>query len=354
MPPLLRFLIRRSFAALLSLLIITMILYAGVMLTPAEARVSLFLPPGKGGERTTETRLNVLIEQYHLDDPYLVQYGTWLKSLFTGSWGYSPTFHEDVLPALQKRMPATLELAAYSLLFLIPIGLASGLIAGWKKDTGLDQIFKGAAFLGASIPPIILAICLLAVFYIDLGWFAPGRIDTATYYDMVRTDFVHYTGALTIDSLLNHRLDIFAKALRHMVMPGVTLSLFHWATLSRVTRSLVIEQRDQEYITAARGRGLAESRILFRHALRPILAPALTTMAFSAASIVTSIYVVEIIYGLSGVTQLIVKSISSTPDASTVLGFAVYSVLMVIGLMLLLDLAQAIFDPRIRNEVFRR
>jgi peptide/nickel transport system permease protein len=111
MPPFLQFLIRRIFLAFLSLIIITMLLYAGVMVTPPEARARLYLPPGRGGERATENRIKVYIRQYHLDEPYLVQYFYWMWSLLDGSWGYSPTLRTNVLPSLIQRTPVTLEMA---------------------------------------------------------------------------------------------------------------------------------------------------------------------------------------------------------------------------------------------------
>ncbi len=353
MPPLLQFIVRRLFYALVSLVVITMVLYAGVMLTPPEARARLYLPPGKGGERATEEFINVLIKKYHLNDSYLVQYGYWAKELLTGSWGYSPTLRADVLDSLLYRTPATLELAFYSLLLLIPLGLINGLAAGWRAGGLSDGIFRSLAFLGTSTPPFILSMVLLSFFYVKLGLLEPGRLDVTTEIQLSRSGFVEYTRALTLDCLLNGRFDVFLVALKHLVMPVVTLSLYHWATLGRITRATVMTERNKEYITAARARGVNETRLVWRHALRAILAPSLTAIALSAASVVTGLFVVEIIFGLTGVSEVIVVSMRSYPDAPAALGFAVYSVLMVLGLMFILDVVQAILDPRVREEVLK-
>jgi peptide/nickel transport system permease protein len=351
MPPFLRFLTRRLISIPFSLLIITMLLYGGFMVASPEARARLYLPRGKGGERATENFVDSIIRQHHLDEPFVVQYIYWVRSLLTSSWGYSPTLQEDVLPSLLKRTPLTLELVIYSLLLLIPFGLASGLVAGWWQNSWLDGLFRSSAFFGTSIPPFIFALALLSIFYVKLGWFSPGRIEVTTTMELTRSGFVNYTGVLTLDSLLNHRFDIFLTALRHLAMPVFTLSLFHWATLGRITRNIVIDQQNKEYIIAARARGIRERRLLWRHVLFTILAPSLTTIALSAASIVTGTYVVEIIFGLAGISQVIVISMQSVPDAPAALGFAVYSVLMVISLMFVLDLLQAVIDPRVRDEV---
>jgi peptide/nickel transport system permease protein len=353
MPPFLQFIVRRLLYALLSMIVITMVLYAGFMLTPPEARARLYLPPGKGADRASEQYIQNIIDSNHLDDSYITQYAYWVKSLLTSTWGFSPTLHDEVLPSLLRRTPATLELAFCSLLLLIPMGLASGLFSGWRPGSRFDIVFRSFAFLGTSMPSFILSMILISIFYIKLGWFPPGRLDVATELDMARSGFVEYTGAMIIDSLLNQRFDILAITLRHLAMPVFTLSIYHWATLGRVTRSTILNERGKEYITAARARGVREKKLIWRHALRAILAPSLTTMVLSAASIATGVFVVEIIYNLTGVSQVIVIAMSSSPDAPAALGFAVYSVIMVLGLMLTLDIVQALADPRVRDEVLK-
>lgn len=356
MNPLIQFALRRLFAAAISMIVITMMLYAGVMITPPEERAQLYVPKGKSGQSlaVSEQYIQVIIRENHLDEPFLIQYVYWLRSLTDGSWGYSPALREDVLPALLARTPATLEVALYSLLLLIPLGLAAGLFAGWRPGERFDGLFRAAAYVGTTMPPFIFSMFALAVFYVQLGWFAPGRIDPTMEYQLADAGFKAYTGALTLDALLNARLDVFWMALRHLAMPVMTLSMFHWATLGRITRATVMDERRKEYITAARARGVREGTLLFSHALRPILSPSLTVIALSAASILTGVYVVEIIFGINGVSNVIVAAMESlAPDAPAALGFAVYSVLIVITLMFVMDLIQGVLDPRVRDEVLR-
>jgi peptide/nickel transport system permease protein len=260
----------------------------------------------------------------------------------------------DVLPALLRRTPATLELTLYSLLLFIPAGLASGLLSGWRPGRRFDSLFRASAYVGTTMPPFILALIALAIFYVKLHWFAPGRIDSSLEFELSRSGFATPTGALTIDSLLNLRLDVFVVALRHLAMPVLTLSIFHWATLGRITRATVLNVRSKEYIVAARARGVKDRSLLWRHALRPILAPSLTAIGLSAAAIVTGVFVVEIIFNIPGVSQIIVVAMQNAPDGPAALGFAVYSVLMVISLMFFMDLMQALLDPRVRDEVLKQ
>jgi ABC-type dipeptide/oligopeptide/nickel transport system permease component len=356
MPPFIQFVIRRFLVIPISLIVITLLLYGGVMLTPPEGRASLYFPP-KLNPNLTEAQLAKLqeqiIERHHLRDPFLVQYGYWVQSLFDGTWGYSPSIHESVLPALLKRTPVTLELAMYSLLMLVPLGLISGVMAGWKRSGVFDTVFRSLAFLGTTTPSFILALVLLSAFYINLGWFAPGRIGLTYGLEISKETFASPTGMLTIDSLLNGRLDIFKDAWKHLAMPIFTLSLYHWATLARIARASMIDERPKEYILSARARGLSERRVVWHHAFRNMLSPSLTSIALSATSILTGVFVAEIIYDFNGVSSVIVKAMRGIPDAPAALGFAIYSVILVLILMFLLDVLQAALDPRVREGVLK-
>lgn len=351
--PFLEFLLRRIVYAALSFVVITMVLYGAVMLVPAEARAQLYIPKGKGGERISANFVRVMIREHHLDDPYPIQYGYWLKGMLDGTWGFSPTLQEEVLPALLRRTPVTLELALYSLLFFIPLGLWSGLMAGWRPGGIFDSVFRGAAFLSLSMPPFILAMILMAIFYAKLSWFPPGRLDIMLDMQLARESFRAYTGMMTIDGILNGRLDVTANAFKHLVLPVFTLSIFHWATLGRIARTMIIGERRKEYLLAAKARGISEREVLGKHALRSILAPSLTGIALSAASIVTGVYVVEVIFLMNGISNVVVAAMSTQPDAPAVLGFAVYSVIIIIGLMFMLDILQVAVDPRVRAEALK-
>lgn len=353
MPPFLQFLIRRLLLVPVTLFIITIVLYGGVMLTPADARADLYIPKTNRAltDEQYERMIKIIVRTHHLEDPLPIQYAYWVKSLFESGWGYSPSLRDEVLPSLLRRTPATAELTLYSLLFFVPLGLLSGAISGWRQEKWFDAGFRGTAFFGTSIPSFILAIIFIAIFYVQLDWFAPARLSNPTKFEIQEESYRKPTGFITVDALVNGRYDIFEEALRHLAMPVMTLSLYHWATLGRLTRSTIIETRKKEYIISARARGVAERRVLWRHAFRNALAPALTSMGLSAASLLTGVFVVEIIFGINGVSEVITKATSGIPDAPAALGFAVYSVVMVLVLMFILDVVQAILDPRVRAEV---
>jgi peptide/nickel transport system permease protein len=155
---------------------------------------------------------------------------------------------------------------------------------------------------------------------------------------------------LTIDGLLNGQLDVSLEALRHLVLPVITLSLVHWATLGRVTRAAMIEELGQQYVIAALSRGLSQREAVWRHALRNAILPGLNSSAIAVASLVTGVFVIESVFGFHGISELMVIAVTQL-DLPLTLGIAVYSVLVVLPFMLVLDILQAIIDPRMREGV---
>lgn len=344
-----KFVVGRLIAIPITLFIITVALYGIVMIAPPEERAQLYFPPRTRAnmpEHLLEAKLNQIIEEQGLNDPFPQQYLRWVGNLLQGDWGWSPTYNADVLTLLKKRTPVSAELAFYALLTLIPLALLSGLIAGWFPGGRYDTGYRFLAFLGTSIPPFILGLFLLSIFYVGLRWFPPGR---SGIYGLQTSDFVAYTGFLTFDGLLNNRLDVTVDAARRLVLPVFTLSVLHWATISRVTRVAVIEERNKDYIVSARARGLRGRTIVGRHAFRNALLPALTTGVLSAAALITGVFIVESVFNLKGLSELLTRGFYGAPDASLTMGFAVYSTLLVIPIMFILDLFKGIVDPRIRE-----
>lgn len=180
-----------------------------------------------------------------------------------------------------------------------------------------------------------------------LHWFPPERLGTE-YSTIFKSDsFRTFTGFATIDGLLNGRLDVTLDAFRHLILPVISLGMLNWATLGRVARVSALEELPKDYITAASAHGVRRQKILWRHVFRNILAPSLTSSALSAASLFTGVVVIERTFNFKGVSEMVL-SISLIPDSCAVMGFAVYSILVVLAVMTILDIVQAIFDPRIQ------
>ncbi len=323
------------------------------MLTPAEERATLYLPKNTGRmtEEQIQKLINLIIERNQLNASFPVQYVAWLNSLAHGTWGWSPTLNEDVLEGLLRRTPTTVELTLYSLLLFIPLGIITGSVAAGSAHKKKDVTLQVSAFIATAMPTFILALFLISVFYAGLKWFPPGRVGTAVSAVVSGSSFHQYTGLLTIDGLLNARPDVTVDALRHLVLPVFTLSLFHWATLQRITRAAMLDEIGKEYMLAIKAKGITQRRAVWHHALRNVYSPVLTSSILSAASLLTGVFVVEIIYNYPGVSHVITQGIASIPDAPAAVGFAVYSIVAVLSLMFILDVIQAWLDPRYREGI---
>jgi peptide/nickel transport system permease protein len=347
----LKYILKKLATLFISFVGLTAAIFASILLFSPESRASLYLSPRPNrSPETTQRLITQYIEEYRLDDPFLTQYGRWFVNLFQGEWGYSPNYDADIFDVVLRYTPATLELLLFSLLLFIPVGILTGVLAGRRRDRPVDLAIRLAAFTASSIPLFILAFIFLAVFYIALGWFAPGRLSVLNTFYVKTPSFQFFTGFMTLDGLLNGRPDISLDALRHLALPALTLSLLHWAAMTRLTRAVVIEEEKKEYVTAAYARGLPGGWVTWRHIFLNCLSPVLTASALTAATLMTELFVVEIIYNYEGLTQLI-RTLLNIPDGSAVMGFIVINILLTFSLIFVFDVAKAFIDPRIREEV---
>jgi peptide/nickel transport system permease protein len=356
MPPLLRFLLNRLLMIPATLLVVTAVIYGAIMLSPPHMRATLYMSAKQqdglylmSPEQIKEIA-KPIVARRHLDAPYPVQYGLWLVNILQGDWGYGPSIRDQVLPYLLRRSPVTAELTLYSLLFFIPLGLFSGVLAASRKDRGFDRSFRLAAYCATAVPPLILAALLLSIFYVGINWFPPERLSTANNQLVQAAGFHLYTGLITLDGLLNRRPDIALDAARRLVLPVITVSLLHWATLARVTRTTMLDELQKEYVIAARARGVSERALVWRYAFRNTLAPALNSSALSASSLLTGILVVERLFAFHGISDIF-NPAWMTPDAPVAMGFIVYCVFVVAIMMFIFDLLMAILDPLVRAGV---
>jgi ABC-type dipeptide/oligopeptide/nickel transport system permease component len=352
MHSLFKFLFRRVFFAVITLLLISIILFGIIYLSPLDLRINLFMPPNVPSRISEEdiVRIRDLIaEKNHLYDPFIVQYWHWARNFVENQWGYSPSLHQYVLPAILSNSPVTIELTLCSLLLIVPLSLASGIRAGSKKDKPADFIIRVLSMIVSHTPLFIMAYFLLTVFYVNLKWTTLMDIDISKF----QSDGTYhvYTGMRIIDGLLNGRLDAVITALKRLSLPVLTVTASQWAFLSRITRNATIEELQKDYITGARARGASNHQILTNHVLRNTMSVFLSNTAMAAATIVTGVFIVERIFILPGVSDLLFRHDAFVPDPVAVIGFTFYCVIMVLIIMLILDVLNAAVNPLISREV---
>ena len=297
--------------------------------------------------------IDAIIHQYHLDEPWYVQYWAWLKAASQGNLGYSKVAKMPVLKAISNRFPSTVELALAALLPVVGVGIWLGTAAALNRDRLIDQITRVLSIVGWSLPTFVLGIWLLVIFYGGFNWFTPGQVTSAHAVELANTvadgTFHRFTHFLTLDALLNGRFDIFRDVIWHLVLPVITLSAVSSAQIMRVMRSSLLDALGQDYVRTARSKGLAEAVVNRKHARRNALIPVLTLAGFTLIGLLNGVVITETIFNYPGMGSFIATAATQL-DYSSVLGGAVFTAVVVVVANLVVDVLYGLVDPRIRYD----
>lgn len=288
-----------------------------------------------------------LIEKYGLDDPFLVQYRRWLGQVLHGDLGWSKTAQAPVAQALAERLPATIELALFAAVPMIGLAIWLGVSAAVHHKGWRDHSLRFLSITGSSLPSFVLGILLLMVFYGGLQWFPPGRLSLWAEQAVYAADFHRYTGLNTVDGLLNSRLDITADALRHLILPVITLAVVSWAALMRITRTSMLETLGQQYVTTARAKGLPERDVIYKHARRNAMIPVVTISTSLLVGLLTGVVITETVFNYKGIGFWAVQA-TGLFDVPAVIGVALFVTTFVVLGNLVADILYTIVDPRVR------
>lgn len=318
----------------LGLLAITFVIGRVVPIDPVLAVV---------GERASQETYDAVRQELGLDDPLLMQFGRYVWAVVQGDLGTSIASGRPVQEELWQYFPATLEVATFGIMIGVLLGVPMGVIAAARQGSWIDQSIRIVGLAGYAIPAFWLGLVGLVVFYARLGWVGgPGRIDL--FLDgLVPTR----TGLLLVDSLLAGDLDSFAGAFRHIVLPGIILGFYSLAYISRMTRSFMLEQLAQEYITTARVKGAPERVVIWRHAFRAIRVPLITVIGLSYAGLLEGSVMIEVVFSWPGIGSYLTNALLNS-DMNAVLGAT-----LLIGSAFILinkgsDLLYRVLDPRAR------
>jgi peptide/nickel transport system permease protein len=224
-----------------------------------------------------------------------------------------------------------------------------GIQAAVNQDKFIDQVLRVSAIAGWSIPTFVFGLVVLMYFYADLDWFPAGRLSIAMS-EIVQSDaFIRYTKMNTIDALLNLRFDVFLDAIRHMVLPVITLSVVSWAFLLRVTRSSMLDTLRQDYITTAHAKGLPVNKVVSRHAVPNALIPVITIGGLTLVDLIDGVVITETIFNFPGLGMFLAEAASSL-DVVSVLGITLFSSIILMVGNLIVDVLYGIVDPRIHLD----
>ena len=293
------------------------------------------------GEKAPQEAYDRMFKELGLDRPVYEQFFTYVGRVAQGDFGNSVFTGRPVVDDLMSVFPATLELATIGILIGVLVGVPLGVIAAANNGRWQDQAIRVLSLSGYSVPVFWLGIVLLLVFYGKLGWVAgPGRIDIA--YDGLVDE---WSGILTIDALRAGDMDVFYNALSHMVLPATLLGLFSLAYISRMTRSFMLTQLNQEYITLARAKGASERSVIWRHALKNARVQVITVCFLSYGFLLEGAVLTETVFSWPGLGLYMTNALFNA-DLNAVIGGTILIGAVFILLNALADVVYRFADPR--------
>jgi len=297
------------------------------------------------GDRANQATYERVARELGLDQPPIVQYLIYLKRLVTGDFGMSVLTSQPVLSDLLRVFPATFELATIAILIGVALGVPAGVTAAAYKGRWPDHLIRIVGLLGYSVPVFWLGLVGLFIFYGKLGWVGgTGRLDVL-YQGIV----MPHTGVILIDSAIKGNWQIFANAFSHLILPAGILGYFSLAYIARMTRSFMIDQLSQEYVTAARIKGNSYRRAVWRHAFPNIVVPLITVIGLSYASLLEGAVLTETVFAWPGLGLYITRALFNS-DMNAVLGGTIVVGTVFITINLVSDLLYKLFDPRLRTS----
>jgi peptide/nickel transport system permease protein len=295
------------------------------------------------GDRAPEHVIARVREEMGLNKPLWEQFAIYVSKVLHGDFGTSVLTSNPVMQDIRRVFPATLELATLGTLIGAGLGVPLGVWAAVRRGRLPDQIVRVVGLVGYSAPIFWLGLMALVVFYARLGWVGgPGRMDIVYEFTLSPV-----TGLLLIDTAMKGEWAAFGNALSHLILPASLLGLFSLAYIARMTRSFMLHELTQEYVVAARAKGLSESRIIWRHALRNAMVPLVTVIALSYAGLLEGSVLTETVFAWPGLGLYITNSLQNA-DLNAVLGGTIIVGSVFIGLNLVSDLLYRLLDPRTR------
>lgn len=278
-----------------------------------------------------------------LDKPLWQQFAIYIAKVFTGNLGTSVLTSNPVTEDIKRVFPATLELATLGTLIGVLIGVPLGILAAVNQGRWQDQVARVVGLVGYSVPVFWIGLMALLLFYAKLGWVSgPGRI-SVVWQDIVTTR----TGIIMLDAALEGEWEAFWDAFSHLILPALVLGLLSVAYISRMTRSFMISELQQQYVIAARVKGVSETAVIWRHALRNAAVPLFTVIALSYMHLLEGSVLTETIFAWPGLGRYLTNALLNA-DMNAVLGGTLVVGVVFIAVNLLTDIIGRLADPRVR------
>lgn len=356
-----RFIIRRLLVSIPVLFGVVSIVFLLARVIPGDPCVAAL------GERASPASCFQFRERFGLNEPIPVQFAIYLGDLASGDLGDSIRTGQPVTEIIVERMPTTVELTIYALLFATVVGMILGIISAYRRNSRVDVGTMVLANLGVSIPVFVLGLLLVYVFAIVFkdtfvalppsSRLSPGfqfesiaeawGLDTLAGPPRTILDFL--SNMYTLNGLVTGQFGLLIDALRHMILPAVALGTIPMAIIARITRSSLLEVLGQDYVRTARAKGMRPRIVMFRHGLRNAMLPVVTVIGLSVGALLSGAVLTETIFSLAGMGLAIYQSILGF-DYIVIQGMALVGAVIYVAVNLIVDVSYGFLDPRVRVQ----
>jgi len=354
-----QFIIRRLLVSIPALFGVIFIVFVLARLLPGDPCLAAL------GERATDEICDAFNDRYGLNEPILVQFALYLRGLAAFDLGESIRYGRPVTEILIERLPTTIELAFYALLFASIVGITLGMAAALRRNSKTDVTTMGIATLGVSIPIFVLALILQYIFAVALrgtplqlppsGRLSPGMqfetipeawgLENLEGLPRVVLDFL--SNIYTFNFAITLQFDPLLDAVQHLILPVIALGTISLAIIARITRSSLLEVLGLDYIRTARAKGVSDRNVLRRHAFRNAMLPVVTIIGLQLGILLAGAVLTETIFNLTGVGKTMFESITGR-DYIVVQAFTLIIAVIYLSVNLIVDVSYAFLDPRIR------
>lgn len=308
--------VRRGIQLVFLLLGISFLVFSSMYIAPGDPATMV------GGPTATETDLEAIRDNLGLNDPFLVQYGRYLKHAAQGDFGYSYQSKQAVSEAISIRFPNTLKLAIASMIVAVVIGIFAGLISALKHNSWLDVTSTTFALAGISIPNFWLGTLLILVFAVNLQWLPVGGLSEPFY---------------TVDGF------------KQLILPAITLGTGSAAMIARMARSSMLEVIKADYVRTARAKGVKERNVIWIHTLKNAMIPVITVIGLNFGFLLGGTIITEKVFAINGVGRLMIDSIAMR-DFPMVQGSVLLVATLFVVVNLIVDIVYTFIDPRISYD----
>lgn len=313
----LAYIIKRLLTTIPVLFVVSIVIFLIIHITPGDPAANIL-----GMEATTD-QIEQLNEEMGFNRPITEQYISWVAGVFQGDLGDSIFMRQPVTQAIAEHIGPTLSLAIFAQVIALLLAIPFGVIAAYKRGTAVDTTLMSVSLLGMAIPSFLLALLLMLVVGVKLQW-----LPVAGYEPLV-------VG--------------LGEHLKYLILPAISLGTIQAALITRMTRSSMLDVLNLNYIKTARAKGLVEWRVLLKHAFRNAFLPILTVIGQTFGTLVTGAVVVETIFNIPGLGQLIINSITRR-DYTVIQGVVLMVTLLYVLINLIIDLLYGVVDPRVRLD----